>query len=232
MLLVLLTASGHAAPCIAAVAADQVAFAATPSQGGLTLVGGKLRGLNNLNAQMQQVIDREMAISYHQARYLDQLRREVCTYVPDCVVDVITQPRIEVIPARRVSQDFHCNAPLCTIGYHFNLDISTTRSEETGFAADVSIAPFEEGVMFSTSSSYGFRKNKDTTISYEFRMEMGDSAYIAMVNAQISAKVRLRGSKQCNDWVCYGGPFDITGYHEAVIMHNDTPKSIVALVYH
>ncbi|KAH7041836.1 hypothetical protein BKA57DRAFT_539359 [Linnemannia elongata] len=223
MLLGLLAAGGHAA-------ADQVAFATTPGQGGLTHVVDRMRGLSELNTQMQRVIDQEMAISYHQARYLDQVRREVCINVPDCVVDVITQPRIELIPARKVSRDFHC-ASSCSIRYDLNTDISTTRWEEAGFAADVSIAPFEEGVAFTTSSSYGFRLDKESTISYEFQLEKGGSVYVAMVNAQISAKIRLRGSKQCNQWFCYGGPFDITGYHEAVIMHYDTPSRIVALVH-
>ncbi|KAG0050072.1 hypothetical protein BGZ83_005157 [Gryganskiella cystojenkinii] len=248
-----LAAVVYTAPCLSATAADQVAFTTTPNQVGLPRVGGKVRSSQELNDLMQQVIDREMAISYDQPRYLEELKKQACAGMPVCGVDVLTLPRVEVIPAKRLSKDILCTTPTCMIGLDETTTVSTTHSHEVGISAEVNASPFGMGVTFTTSYSYGFSSTNEasTTLKYDFYLDKGDFGYIGMASVQISARLRIRGCRcthtcailypidpadpsapaTCSSQSRPTRPIDETGHHEAVIMEGDVTRSIVAFVY-
>ncbi|KAF9969426.1 hypothetical protein BGZ73_008224 [Actinomortierella ambigua] len=175
-----------------------------------------------------------MSIEYHQARYMSALKERACLYrceefpvavkIIDCVVDVIEAPHIEVIPTRRLSHDIHCTTPTCTIGYEDRTTVSTTHSVNAGFGAAMSSAPFGMGVEFTKSVGYGFSKTNEesTAFSYEFNIEHGDSGYIGVASAQISAKIRRQGRVAPAQLGAPTGNFKFSGYSNPV----DRPASM------
>ncbi|KAG0356764.1 hypothetical protein BGX24_006343 [Mortierella sp. AD032] len=243
----LLASAWYPAPCIGATAADQVAFSTTPDRVAAPRIGGTVRSASELDAQMQQVINREMPISYYQGDYVDEVEQQFCSEILDCSVYVLSQPRIELIPTRSLGPDIYCNVPGgCIKGYHEEEMVSTTHSLEVGYSAEVGAKPFGVGVAFTVTTTYGFSKTKQesTTLSYEFNLQQGDFGYIGMVNAQITAKLWLRGcwcpgkgnhliELICRS-TCRSSPqfnVDEIGYHESVIVQGNKPRGIVAFVY-
>ncbi|KAF9014657.1 hypothetical protein BGZ52_006465 [Haplosporangium bisporale] len=242
VLLGLLASAGRAAPCFESMAADQASFFNSVDEVGLMPLSDTVHSASELNAQMQRLIDREMSISYNQGRYLEELKKQACRFyieygnvgiqgpLENCIVDVLTPPRIELIPTRRLSQDIHCTTQTCIIGYHDQTTVATTHSVEVGFSVETSAAPFGMGVTFTASASYGFSTTNEqsTTFSYEFQLEKGESGYIGVVSVQISAKIRRRGFARLPFSV---ESIDETAYHESVIMESNKPRSIVAFVH-
>ncbi|KFH66137.1 hypothetical protein MVEG_08238 [Podila verticillata NRRL 6337] len=217
VLLGLLASAGRAAPCFESMAADQASFFNSVDEVGLMPLSDTVHSASELNAQMQRLIDQYGNVGIQGP-------------LEDCIVDVLTPPRIELIPTRRLSQDIHCTTQTCIIGYHDQTTVATTHSVEVGFSVETSAAPFGMGVTFTASASYGFSTTNEqsTTFSYEFQLEKGESGYIGVVSVQISAKIRRRGFARLPFSV---ESIDETAYHESVIMESNKPRSIVAFVH-
>ncbi|KAF9079407.1 hypothetical protein BGX23_004169, partial [Mortierella sp. AD031] len=195
----------------------------------------------DLNNEMQKIIDKEMDIKVNSVKYTDSLQDSICNNPPDgfryyhCKVDVLSKPTIEVIPVRQLSDDILCSTGTCTAGLHETVSISTTHSIEAGISIEASAAPFGMGVTFTTSLSYGLSETteKSTTLSYEFDLARGEAGFIGIVNAQISAIVRVRACK-CPDGVAcsyFCGmstdyEVDEVRHHQAVILQSGEPKGI------
>lgn len=80
-----------------------------------------------------------------------------------------------------------------------------------------------------------------TALNYNFELERGDSGYIGIVNAQISATVRLSMCKclyheyeTCTEKCivkCRWASVEI-GHHKKVILKNEIPRGYVAICFH
>ncbi|KAG0010958.1 hypothetical protein BGZ81_002471 [Podila clonocystis] len=237
MLLGLLMAVSYAAPCTAATKADQLAFTVAPDHGGLMHFDG-VHSRSELNDLMQNVIDEDMQIRVNHATYLDELKRQVCLWYQKCELQVLTTPRVELIPARRLTDDILCNNPDgCQISYGEETTISSTHSQEVGFSVQMNSAPFGMGVTFETSFGFGFSTTNQvsTIVTYGFNVRKGEIGFIGMANAQISAKIRVRGCRCPGIGFCVGQcpspTTDETGFHESVIMENNKPRGIVTFVF-
>ncbi|KAK3816066.1 MAG: hypothetical protein J3Q66DRAFT_341541 [Benniella sp.] len=195
----------------------------------------------DLDTDMRKVIESEMQHTYNSGSYIDALRQELCLGMSTdaCELTILSEPRIEIIPTKQISDDIYCSTATCTIGYEKITAISTTHSVELGFSAEVSAKPFGMGMSFTASTNYGFSHTKEESValSYQFNLERGEAGYIAMVNAQVSARVR-RQVCVCHTAICAitcslvtFEPIDETAYHESVILKDGRPRSIVSFVF-
>ncbi|KAG0065863.1 hypothetical protein BGZ89_007845 [Linnemannia elongata] len=199
-----------------------------------------LGSVNELERQMRKVIDRDMPIVVDQQKYMFQVMddvREKHGLRSVRLMDVAI-PRIELIPAKRLSHDIRCTTRTCKVAHTKTTTISTTHSGTVGLSAEVGAKPFGVGVQFTASVSYGFSRTDEesSAFTYEFELDRGEAGYIAVVNAQISAKMRIMGCKgeQRHQNGCdHDGQWDFekSGFHESVIMEGTQPRSIIAFVY-
>ncbi|KAK3812541.1 MAG: hypothetical protein J3R72DRAFT_462796 [Linnemannia gamsii] len=254
----LLAAIGSTAPaCFNPAARHQDAFScfshgyrSNPHEkdGIIYLPPTRSRQGGDLEAMMQDLINQEMGIKYHSAEYEKALLDELMIYhdwyhflAPR--VEIHSNPTISVIPAHQVSEEIYCSTPTCRITLQKTVGVSTTHSTELGFTTEVSGKPFGVGVSFSTSTTFGFSETMEesTSLSYEFDLVQGDRGYIGMVSAQVSAFVDfvscycpIHDLEACWGYCEYSQNVDNyreTAYHEAVILTNGAPKSIVSFVY-
>ncbi|KAF9942988.1 hypothetical protein BGZ67_008619, partial [Mortierella alpina] len=233
-LLGLLTVTVHAAPCSEESATDQIVFfvaqdqtvarhqtvakhqivaqdravaldqVVAPDQVAVPRRRGRtVRSAGDLNALMQREIDQNMTIAVDMNLYWDNVH-QLCGGYNTCLLESLSDIRVELIPAERLSQEILCTTPSCTIGFQETTTVSTTHSFEAGFSAEMSAAPFGMGVTFTASVSYGFSRTNEVSqaFNYEFNLERGARGYIGMVNAQISHKLRVMGCNfdQCTDY--------------------------------
>ncbi|KAK3845377.1 MAG: hypothetical protein J3R72DRAFT_436609 [Linnemannia gamsii] len=252
----LLAAIGYAAPlCVESNARLQEVFTPVSSHvhhwkpesddGIVYLPPGRSRKVMDLDAIMQEAIDREMKIDYHHAEYLESLTAELCSRnnLLFCQVEILDTPTIQVIPAEPISRYFVCSTSTCTLTITRSLIVSTTHSGGDGLVG-ASSKPFAVGVSFTVSAGYGFSSTSEApiTLTYSTELVPGDSGYVGMVAAQISAKVRISAyncpnsnmeeSAKCwNDYSQNGPNFYQTGHHEAVVLRNGTPRNCVAFVH-
>ncbi|KAG0335102.1 hypothetical protein BG000_007784 [Podila horticola] len=257
----LFTSIASAAPvCVASDALGQVVLShdsleaedvLKPKDDGIIyLPPRRSRRAIDLDAEMRDLISREMEFSYSGSEYISGAAQELCTggphgetYMPSvdelCGVQILTNPVIQVIPARQISRDIICTTPRgCSICLEETVTISTTHSVEIGMSFEVSSKPFGVGVSFTTSIGYGFSHTSETStaLQYCFDLELGDRGYIGMVNAQISSQLRYMYCK-CYDQACVdrcrNGNWQISKdlQHQKVIEKNGTPRGYVAFVY-
>lgn len=226
---------------MATATTDQVEFTTTPKTVGFAQVGINMLGcVGELEAQMQRMIKRDMLIVVNRNAYFGEVSGEVhrthnLQYVE---YEWTTLPHIELIPTRRLSHDIRCTTLTCKVAHTKTTTISTTHSLNAGLPAEVGAKPFGVGVQFTGSVGYGFsRTNEESTaFTYGFDVIRGDSGYIAVVNAQISAHGHIKGckwGKRRTKNGCDHGPwdFDKRGFHESVIMEGNMPRSIIAFIY-
>ncbi|KAF9973774.1 hypothetical protein BGZ73_002962 [Actinomortierella ambigua] len=208
----------------------------------------KVRNAQELEALMQQVIVDEMTHAYHESKYIASLRSALRCYETfgvgwspfNCKLKVLSAPQIQVIPVQRLTEDVLCSTSSCTIDRQQSTTVSTTHSLDAGLALKINSNPFSAGVSFTKSSNYKFSvaNEKETSISYAFDLEKSDKGYVGLVGAQISAKIL---AQQCmclytpqmmyDCSICISEWKDVAnGFHEAVIMQGDKPRSIVSFV--
>jgi hypothetical protein len=196
----------------------------------------------DIENQMQNIIDTEMKYTYDRDQYLRGLIEELCyekgQYLFNCRIDILSEPRIKIIPTQQLSDDMYCTTPSCEITYAKTRTISTTNSGEVGFSTELSAKPFGLGVSFTVTASLGFSETDEvsTSVSYAFTLKDGQAGYIAMANAQISAQVQRRGCRciegmDC-DYECSGPDYPVNeiAYHESVVLKNGTPRGIVTFI--
>jgi len=204
------------------------------------------RSSTNLEGMMQQLIEREMKTTYRESDYVNALKAAVCgkpVSIPGnrgCQIEVLSKPVIRVIPTKAVSKDIYCSTPSCSIGLEEGVSISTTHSVEVSVSITAGAKPFGIGMEFTATAGYGFSDTTEesTTLLYNFDLAQGDAGYIGIVNAEVSAEVRV---SECRCWMfefdcinkCATGGMTIseTGHHEAVILKNGKPRSYVSFVY-
>ncbi|KAG0344680.1 hypothetical protein BG005_001717 [Podila minutissima] len=198
----------------------------------------------DLNAKMQGVIQKEMTTTYNQPMYLEALKAKVCgvdasgNFIAHCQIDIISRPVIRVIPTRQISDDIICTPATCSIGFAKSVSVSTTHSAEVSLSITAGAKPFGIGMDFTTTVGYGYSNTAEesTTLSYNFDLVRGDSGYIGMVNAEVSADVKVSGCR-CNSFVCSiqcsssGPTMTETGHHEAVIMLNGSPRGFITFFF-
>ncbi|KAG0030593.1 hypothetical protein BGZ81_002458 [Podila clonocystis] len=192
----------------------------------------------DLDTRMQRLIDDEMATQYHRAQYVESLKATVCgtkINLHFCQIEILEPPTIQVIPANLVSSDIYCNTPTCSVSLtdHY-VYIRTTNSNEKGMTIVAGSEPFEDAVEFMATNGYGFSESSETLVSltYTFNLREGDTGHVSIVNAQVSAKVRLVGCKCSSDLECLAckklGPnYKEVGHHEVVVLKNGVPRSYV-----
>ncbi|KAG0012120.1 hypothetical protein BGZ81_001750 [Podila clonocystis] len=193
----------------------------------------------DLDTKMKNLIEKEMGIMVNAQDYSRELMAKVCSGYNACMLDVLSMPTIQVIPTKQISKDIICNTATCSVALEESVTVSTTHSVEVGVSMEAGFKPFGVGVTFTASVGYGFSKTKETSTSltYTFNLDKGDSGYIGMVNAQISAKVRVTACK-CQDGdgdclnKCKSSPhFTQTGHHEVVVEKDGVPRAFVAFVH-
>ncbi|KAF9273253.1 hypothetical protein BGZ68_001675 [Mortierella alpina] len=186
-----------------------------------------------------------MKPTYNNARYVEGLKAELCRTPPtwfksyECEIDLLEAPQVKIIPTRQLGDDIYCSTDKCNNGFHDTTTIATAHSTEVGFSVEASAAPFGMGVTMSASAGYGFSSSKEesTTVNYDFELKRGESGYIGLVNAQVSAKVRRRYCRcDISDIFCrmmgHGCTlFEETAHHESVIMKNGRPRGMVSFIY-
>ncbi|KAG0373960.1 hypothetical protein BGX24_011021 [Mortierella sp. AD032] len=163
-----------------------------------------------------------------------------------CVVDVLTTPIIELIPAKQVSREIVCSTPSCLIGLFQFVTVASTHSTEVGFSVETGPKPFAAGLTLSKpflGYDYSATNQEVTQLDHQLKLKQGDVGYVALVNAQATARVRIRACK-CQMGVEYGTcmilcrvlpgkhAIDDTAYHEAVIVQGRTAKSIISFIHH
>ncbi|KAF9293458.1 hypothetical protein BGZ74_011705 [Mortierella antarctica] len=201
----------------------------------------------DLDAMMKNLISREMQTTYNAAQYVESLKEKICNQgtflIVNCKVEILDRPVIKVIPTEQVSKDIVCTTETCMIGLEETVTVSTTHSAEVSLSIEAGAKPFGIGMSFTTTVGYGFSSTAEasTTLVYNFDLVRGDTGYIGMVNAQVSARVRVTGCKCPTDFpdgpicqaVCIiqGDTFTEIGHHEAVILKNRVPRAYVAFVY-
>ncbi|KAG0360064.1 hypothetical protein BG005_011579 [Podila minutissima] len=196
----------------------------------------------DLDTMMQRLIDDEMATQYHQAQYVKSLKATVCgtkINLHYCQIEILEPPTIHVIPAKLVSYDIVCNTPTCSISLKDQyVYIRTTHSDEEGMTIVAGSGPFENAVEYTAATGYGFSESSETlaSLSYTFNLREGDAGHVSIVNAQVSAKVRLAGCKCVSDLECLacktmGLNYKEVGHHEVVVLKNGVPRSYVGFVH-
>ncbi|KAF9369751.1 hypothetical protein CPC16_004217 [Podila verticillata] len=198
------------------------------------------RGID-LDAEMLELIKTEMAIAYNATSYVASFKATICRTkdyeIEDCEVEVLSTPQIQLIPTNQISKDIICTTPTCMIGLEESVTVSTTHSAEVGLSIGTGAIPFGVGVSFTGSTQYGFSSTTATSTSlvYHFDLVQGDRGFVGMVNAQISAQVRIAGCKcprrpscvanLCRTRCAIHGPAVVeVGHHEAVVMKNEKPR--------
>ncbi|KAG0094035.1 hypothetical protein BGZ93_007577 [Podila epicladia] len=158
-------------------------------------------GTEDLTAMMRKLIANEMEIDYNPVKYRDAMFIEAVKSQPGYEItnfelQVLSEPKVQVIPVKQVSRDIYCSTSKCKIGLDESVTVSTTHSTEIGASIEISGKPFGVGASFTTSVSYSVSHGKETStaLSYEFELNQKDTGYIGMVNAQISAQVSIRAS--------------------------------------
>lgn len=198
----------------------------------------------NLDDMMQQLIQTEMVTTYSQADYIESLKAKVCgedesgNFIAQCQLEILSNPVIRVIPTKAISKDILCSTATCTIGLEESVSVSTTHSAEVSMSITAGAKPFGIGMEFTVTAGYGFSKTAEesTTLVYNFDLVRGDTGYIGIVNAEVSAQVRYSGCR-CNNFLCAiqcassGPTMTETGHHEAVILKSGIPRGYVAFVY-
>ncbi|KAG0252952.1 hypothetical protein BGZ95_006481, partial [Linnemannia exigua] len=191
----------------------------------------------DLDDMMEALIQKEMTTTYSQADYLESLKAQVCgedkngNFIAHCQIEVLSRPIIRVIPTKAISKDILCSTATCMIGLEESVSISTTHSAEVSMSITAGAKPFGIGMDFTTTIGYGYSNTAEssTTLVYNFDLVQGDTGYIGIVNAEVSAKVRVSGCR-CNSFICTiqcsssGPTMTETGHHEAVILQNGKPR--------
>ncbi|KAF8931732.1 hypothetical protein BGZ52_011875 [Haplosporangium bisporale] len=205
------------------------------------------RSRNNfdLNARMQELIHKEMTTTYRQPEYLESLKDKVCgvdasgNFIYLCQIEILSRPVIRVIPTKPVSKEILCSTLTCMIGLEESVSVSTTHSVEVSMSITAGAKPFGIGMEFTSTAGYGYSNTAEesTTLVYNFDLVRGDTGYIGIVNAEVSANVRVSGCR-CNigfsalcKTLCYSPTLIETGHHEAVILQNNKPRGYVSFVY-
>ncbi|KAG0089058.1 hypothetical protein BGZ93_005944 [Podila epicladia] len=195
-----------------------------------------------LETMMQRLITDEMATQYHQALYVESLNATVCgtkINLHYCQIEILEPPTIHVIPAKLISFDVFCNTPTCSISLTDQyVYIRTTHSDEKGMMIVAGSGPFENAVEYTAATGYGFSDSSETlaSLSYTFSLREGDAGHVSIVNAQVSANVRLAGCKCASDLECLvcktmGLNYKEDGHHEVVVLKNGVPRSYVGFVH-
>ncbi|KAF8953617.1 hypothetical protein BGZ52_006840 [Haplosporangium bisporale] len=198
----------------------------------------------DLNAMMQEVIQKEMTTTYNQPMYLESLKAKVCgedekgNFIAHCQIQILSRPVIRVIPTRQISDDIICTTATCTIGFAKSVSVSTTHSAEVSLSITAGAKPFGIGMEFTTTVGYGYSNTAEesTTLSYNFDLVRGEAGYIGMANAEVSADVRVSGCR-CNSFICSiqcsssGPTMTDTGHHQAVILKNGIPRGFVSFIF-
>ncbi|KAG0227280.1 hypothetical protein BGW41_003864, partial [Actinomortierella wolfii] len=161
----------------------------------------KYRMNEDLNAKMQEVIRKDMKTRYNEPMYLESLKAKVCgadkngNFIANCQVQILRKPVIRVIPVRQISNEIICTPTTCSITFAKSVSVSTTHSAEVSLSIAAGAQPFGVGVEFTSTVGYSYSATAEqsTTLSYNFNLVQGDSGYIAMVNAEISADVYIYG---------------------------------------
>ncbi|KAK5820641.1 hypothetical protein F5H01DRAFT_378034 [Linnemannia elongata] len=198
----------------------------------------------DLDDMMEKLIQTEMQTTYSHADYMASLKAQVCgknesgTFIAQCQLEILSRPDIRVIPTKSISKDILCSTATCSIALEETVSISTTHSVEVSLAITAGAKPFGIGMEFTVTTSYGFSNTAEqsTALSYSFDLVRGDTGYIGIVNAQVSAQVRVSGCR-CDNFLCEiqcsssGPTMTETGHHEAVILQNGKPRGYVSFVY-
>ncbi|KAF9947246.1 hypothetical protein BGZ70_002799 [Mortierella alpina] len=111
-------------------------------------------------------------------------------------MQILSPSVTEVIPIKTLKENVSCGFESYTITVDGSHKISTIHSDEEGLAAKTTSRPFTKAVTFTDSDSYGFGDSDEesTSVSYQFELKRGDTRYIGIVNAQISALIRVEGN--------------------------------------
>ncbi|KAG9061898.1 hypothetical protein KI688_007049 [Linnemannia hyalina] len=202
------------------------------------------RRSSNLDTMMEELIRKEMTTTFRDSNYLESLMAKVCDvdasgdFIADCEIKILTEPKIRVIPTKSISKEIVCTTVTCHIGLEESVSVSTTNSLEVSMSITAGAKPFGVGMEFTVTTGYGFSNTveESVSLSYGFDLVRGDSGYIGMVSAEVSAYVRVEGCR-CNNFLCAiqcsssGLKITEDGHHEAVILKDGTPRSYVSFVY-
>lgn len=216
------------------------------------LPANKTRALNDMNTQMQGIIDQELEFAYDHTKFLFALRETMCKQPSNsgmiyyyCVVEVLTPPVIDLIPAKQVSKAIVCSTPTCVIGLYQSVTVGSTHSTEVGFSVQTGAKPFEDGLTLNKSFlGYEYSaSNKETMdLNHQLGLQYGETGFIALVNAQASARVRIRACK-CQAGIEYSTcmilcrvlpskhAVDEAAFHEAIILQSRAAKTLVSFIY-
>ncbi|KAG0340990.1 hypothetical protein BG000_010540 [Podila horticola] len=180
LLLGSLASIGYGAPCNAITTADQVEFTTAPSDVGIAQVGVRMLGsVSELEGQMRKVIERDMPIVVDLRKYAFAVMDEVRDKhgLRHVQLRDVAMPRVELIPAKRLSYDIRCTTRTCKIAHTKTTTVSTTHSGTVGLSAEVGAKPFGVGVQFTASVGYGFSKTDEesTAFTYEFEPSIEQS---------------------------------------------------------
>ncbi|KAF9135277.1 hypothetical protein BGX30_011598 [Mortierella sp. GBA39] len=225
---------------------------AIDDNGIIYLPANKTRTLDDMNTQMQGIIDQELEFTYDHTKYLLALHETMCKQPSNsdliyyyCVVKVLTLPVIELIPAKQVSKVIACSTPTCVIGLFQSVTVGSTHSTEVGLSVQTDAKPFEAGLTLNKSVlGYGYSVSNQETmdLNHDLDLKYGETGFVALVNAQASAKVRIRACK-CQMGIEYStcmilcrvlpGKYavDETAFHEAIILQSRTAKTLVSFIY-
>lgn len=201
----------------------------------------------DLNAMMQEVIDNEMTFNYDSDVFYAGLVKTICNNpsqeyrITNCNITILSQPSIKVIPSRPISRNIICTSSMCNIQGYRTIGVPTTHSSEASFPIKAGGESFYRGVKFTGSFGYEFSETYETSawVDYSYYLDKGDQGYVAMVNAQISAKIRVTGCKRLHkeirdgldDLLCTR-PVDQTGHNEVIIVQEHiNPRGIIAFIH-
>ncbi|KAF9126346.1 hypothetical protein BGX30_015286 [Mortierella sp. GBA39] len=206
----------------------------------------KRRTRPDLDAIMQALIDKKLTFDYDAKAYHANLVESICNdpssyyQITDCKITILSEPKIQVIPTQRLSDNIICKTSSCKVAHDDAVSVWTTHSDETTLPIRVGGEPFQVSVDLHRSLGYGFSNSVQALapIYYQLDLVEGDEGYIAMVSAEISAKIRVTGCKRYRDDVRRGSSnfgcstfIDQTGHNEVVITQNGyDPKAIIAFI--
>ncbi|KAF9326335.1 hypothetical protein BGZ91_001984 [Linnemannia elongata] len=206
----------------------------------------KRRTSLDLDDIMQSLIDKKLAFDYDAEAYHASLVKSICNnpysdyYIEDCKITILSEPKIKVIPTKRLTSEIDCKSSSCKIFYRETVGVWTTHSHETTLPIRVGKVPFQDGIEFQKSLGYGFGTiyGVEVPIDYQFDLTEGDKGHIAIVGAEISAKIRVTGCERSRDDIRRGSCnsecstfLDQTGHNEVIITQNGyDPKAILAFV--
>ncbi|KAF9944226.1 hypothetical protein BGZ70_004894, partial [Mortierella alpina] len=132
----------------------------------------------DLDGKMNDLIRKEMKISYNKDAYMKALASSVCSghknglyfKVNPCYTIILDDPVIKVIPTKQVSKDIVCSTGTCTIILEETVTVSTTHSTEVSLSMEAGAKPFGIGVTFTATAGYGYSSAAETStaLSYSF----------------------------------------------------------------